>query len=126
MPRQTLDEVRIHPAIRQRISERHHDLIAEVEAAIAANNIVIVGMAMNPHPRRACKALDAIGASYQYLQYGSYLTEWRRRNALKMWTGWPTLPMVFVKGTLVGGANELVRLIESGELQVSIGRPAAG
>jgi glutaredoxin-related protein len=32
-----------------------------------------------------------------------------------MWTGWPTFPMVFVKGALVGGANELRRLIDSGE-----------
>lgn len=125
MPRPMLDEARIHPAIRQRISERHSDLIDEVEAAVAANDIVIVGMAMNPHPRRARKALDAIGVPYKYLEYGSYLGQWRRRNALKMWSGWATLPMVFVKGTLVGGASDLERLIASGELQASIGRPTA-
>jgi glutaredoxin-related protein len=33
-----------------------------------------------------------------------------------MWTGWPTLPMVFVNGVLVGGASDLKRLLESGEL----------
>jgi glutaredoxin-related protein len=33
-----------------------------------------------------------------------------------MWTGWPTLPMVFVEGVLVGGADDLRRLLESGEL----------
>jgi monothiol glutaredoxin len=33
-----------------------------------------------------------------------------------MWTGWPTLPMVFVKGMLIGGASDLKRLLESGEL----------
>lgn len=37
--------------------------------------------------------------------------------AYKMWTGWPTLPMVFVKGVLVGGASDLKRLLESGELK---------
>ncbi len=126
MPRPILDESRIHSAIRQRISERHRELIDEVEAAIAANDVVIVGMAMNPHPRRARKALDAIGVPCRYLEYGSYLKGWRRRNALKMWTGWPTLPMVFVKGTLVGGASDLERLIASGELQATIGRPGAG
>ena len=82
MPRAVFDESRIHPAIRQRITERHRDLIQEVEAAIAANDIVVVGMAMNPHPRRARKALDAIGMRYAYLEYGSYLGGWRRRNAL--------------------------------------------
>ena len=116
-----LDESRIHPAIRQRISERHRDLIDEVEAAIAAQDVVVVGMAMNPHPRRARKALDAIGVRFQYLEYGSYLGGWRRRNALKMWSGWPTLPMVFVRGVLVGGASDLERLVASGELQRMIG-----
>ncbi len=65
----------------------------------------------------ARKALQAAGAAFKYLEYGSYLSQWRLRNALKMWTGWPTFPMVFVKGTLVGGASDLDALISSGELK---------
>jgi monothiol glutaredoxin len=61
--------------------------------------------------------LRAKGIDAKYLQYGSYLGEWRRRTALKMWTGWPTFPMVFVKGILVGGASETKALLDSGELQ---------
>ena len=61
--------------------------------------------------------LDAAGMRFAYLEYGSYLSEWRRRSALKMWTGWPTFPMVFVKGTLIGVANELKALLASGELE---------
>ena len=34
-----------------------------------------------------------------------------------MWTGWSTFPMVFVKGVLIGGADDLERLIQSGELK---------
>jgi glutaredoxin-related protein len=34
-----------------------------------------------------------------------------------MWTGWPTFPMVFVGGTLLGGASDLEKLLLSGELQ---------
>jgi glutaredoxin-related protein len=74
-------------------------------------------MAQNPFPRKALKALDAAGVRYHYLSYGSYLSDWRRRLALKMWSGWPTFPMVFVKGTLIGGADDLDKLIASGELQ---------
>ena len=93
-----------------------------VQAAIAENAIVVVGMGQNPFPRKARKTLDALGVPYRYLEYGNYLGEWRRRNALKMWTGWPTFPMVFVKGVLVGGASELQRLIDSGELARMLGR----
>jgi glutaredoxin-related protein len=34
-----------------------------------------------------------------------------------MWTGWPTFPMVFVRGVLVGGATDVDKLIASGELK---------
>jgi monothiol glutaredoxin len=116
MYRNILEAARIHPAVRDKIAASHADIVREVQAAIAANAIVVVGMAQNPHPRRARKALDAAGLPYKYLGYGSYLGGWRRRNALKMWTGWPTFPMIFVKGVFVGGAADLQRLIDSGEL----------
>jgi glutaredoxin-related protein len=116
MGRSILDEGRIHPAIRDVIANRNADIVREVQDAIAANDVVVVGMAANPFPKKARKALDAAGVRYKYLGYGSYLNNWRRRNALKMWTGWPTFPMVFVKGVLVGGASDVAKLIASGEL----------
>jgi monothiol glutaredoxin len=122
MKRTILDESRIHAAIRHKIATHESDIVHEVQAAIAANAVVVIGMAMNPFPRRACKALATAGIAFTYLAYGSYLAQWRRRNALKMWTGWPTFPMVFVKGVLVGGAGDVRRLIESGELNRMLGR----
>jgi glutaredoxin-related protein len=82
---------------------------------------VVVGMKQNPFPARARKALEAIGQPFKYLEYGSYFGMWRPRSALKMWTGWPTIPMVFVKGVLVGGSSELQALIDSGELKAMLG-----
>ena len=66
---------------------------------------VVVGMAGNPFPKKARRLLDGAGIAHHDLDFGSYLSQWRRRNALKLWTGWPTFPMVFVKGVLVGGAQ---------------------
>ena len=116
MPRHLLSEDRIDPAIRDTISASHRDIVDEVEAAIAAHPLVVVGMRQNPFPRRARKALRAANIDFHYLEYGSYLSAWRRRTALKMWTGWPTFPMVFVRGVLIGGAAEVKRLLASGEL----------
>lgn len=115
MSRPILDEAHIHPAIRGKIAANHADIVREVQDAVAAHAVVVVGMAQNPFPRKARRLLDAAGIAYRYLEYGSYLNGWRRRNALKMWSGWPTFPMVFVNGVLVGGANDLQKLIESGE-----------
>jgi len=39
-----------------------------------------------------------------------------------MWTGWPTFPMIFVKGIFVGGASDLGKLIASGEIRTMLAR----
>jgi glutaredoxin-related protein len=117
MPRSILNEDHIHPAVRERVAMHHVAVVQEVQQAVAAHPVVVVGMALNPFPRKARRLLDAAGIAHHDLDYGSYLSDWRRRNALKMWAGWPTFPMVFVKGTLIGGADDLARLLASGELQ---------
>jgi monothiol glutaredoxin len=124
MNRSILDEAHIHPAIRETIANNHADIVREVQSAIAQNDIVIVGMGQNPFPKKARKLLDQQRLSYKYLEYGSYLSDWHRRNALKMWTGWPTFPMVFVKGVLVGGASDLQKLVETGEIARILGNKA--
>lgn len=120
MTRPILDESSIHPAIRTKVATWNHAIVDEVRAAMVADAVVVVGMRQNPFPAKARKALDAIGQPFRYLEYGSYFSMWRPRSALKMWTGWPTFPMVFVKGGLVGGASELQALIESGELKAML------
>ncbi|MRD48236.1 glutaredoxin [Caenimonas koreensis] len=117
MPRKILSEASIHPAVRQKVERWQHGIVDEVMAAVASNDVVVVGMAFNPFPAKARKALDAAGVPYKYLSYGSYTSQWRPRNALKMWTGWPTFPMIFVKATLVGGYEDLQALIDSAELK---------
>ena len=121
MPRPVLDESHIHPAIRDSIAHHHQGTLREVQDAIARHPVVVVGMRRNPYPRQARRALEAAGVAHHYLEYGSYFSGWRLRTALKMWSGWPTLPMIFVKGTLIGGADDLARLIASGELKRLLG-----
>lgn len=122
MSRSILDEAHIHPAIRDRIANNHADIVRDVQVAIAAHAVVVVGMGQNPFPRKARKILDTLGKPYKYLEYGNYLSAWRRRNALKMWAGWPTFPMVFVQGVLIGGASELQALIDNGEFSRMLDR----
>ncbi|HPU53007.1 MAG TPA: glutaredoxin [Burkholderiaceae bacterium] len=115
MTRPILDEAHIHPAIRDKVAGHHADILREVADAVSRNAVVVVGMKANPYPRKARRMLDARSVPYAYVEYGSYLNQWRRRTALKMWTGWPTLPIIFVKGVMIGGADDLSRLIASGE-----------
>jgi glutaredoxin-related protein len=101
----------------------HAKALAEVQSATRDHAVVVVGMALNPFPRRARQLLDAQGVAYQYLSFGSYLSQWKPRLAIKLWTGWPTFPQIFVKGTLIGGYADLKRLMDNGELQRLLGPP---
>ncbi|MEO7152707.1 MAG: glutaredoxin domain-containing protein [Burkholderiaceae bacterium] len=121
MPRTVLDESRLHPAIRDKVVNLHADIVHNVQSASISNPVLVVGMAQNPFCRKARARLKTAGVAHHYLEYGSYFSQWRDRNALKMWTGWPTFPMVFVKGSLVGGADEIGKLIDSGELNRLLG-----
>ena len=117
MQRHILDLGRIHPGAHAKIAENHRDFVEEVQAAVREHDVVVVGMKQNPVPKKVRAFLREKGIPFHYIEHGSYLGGWRRRNALKMWTGWPTFPMIFVRGTLIGGNKDLQRLLESGELQ---------
>jgi len=120
MQRPVLALANIHPAIQKFVATNRQRLVQEVQAAITAHPVVVVGMGQNPMPKKARKLLDAAGVAHHDMDYGNYLSMWRERNALKMWTGWPTFPMVFVRGTLVGGASDVEKLIASGELKTML------
>ena len=117
----------LHPAdkatsaVLDRQEKFHADVIAAVEKAVTTDDVVVVGMSQNPHPKRAKKALDEAGVKYTYLEYGSYASMWRPRLAIKMWSGWPTFPMVFVKGELIGGADETIAALADGSIKKAVG-----
>ena len=48
--------------------------------------VVVVGMFLNPYVIWVRLTLWQKGIAYHYLQYGGYLTKWKPRLAIKMWT----------------------------------------
>jgi len=117
MNRLELPADRISPAALEVISGFHHGVVEEVAAAVARHPVVVVGMAQNPFVKKARRLLDAEGISFTYLEYGSYFSKWPQRLAIKLWAGFPTFPMVFVDGTLVGGHSEVSKLKDEGKLK---------
>jgi monothiol glutaredoxin len=63
---------------------------------------------------RALQALHAAGAPITAVDI---LPDPRIREELSAISGWPTIPQVFVKGELIGGADITEELFESGELE---------
>lgn len=116
MTRPLLDESKIHPSIAPQWGSNYRETVDEVAKAAASEAVLVVGMAQNPFCKKVRKNLDKAGVEYRYLEYGSYLKEWHRRLAIKMWSGWPTFPMVFVNGQLIGGNQEVEAMLASGGL----------
>jgi monothiol glutaredoxin len=95
----------------------HPEVLKQVQEAISKNEVVVVGMKQNPFVKKVRKALEEQNIQFVYLEYGSYLSAWKKRLAIKLWSGWPTFPQVFVKGKLIGGNAEAKALLASGELK---------
>lgn len=103
----------------------HAPTVEEVRKAVERHDVVVVGMAWNPHVPQARKALTEAGLDHHYIGIGSYLSRWKQRLAVKLWTGWPTFPQVFVRGTFVGGASDVKAALADGSLHELLGERQA-
>jgi monothiol glutaredoxin len=64
--------------------------------------------------QRALEALRSLGAPVTAVDI---LPDPQIRQVLSARSGWPTIPQIFVKGELVGGADIVEELLETGELK---------
>ena len=115
--RPILDHDARSPAVAEAIASFHNATVETIQATVDRSAVVVVGMAQNPFVKKARKSLEAAGVAFEYLEYGSYFGGWKERLAIKMWSGWPTFPQVFVRGVLIGGADETAKALEDGSLR---------
>jgi monothiol glutaredoxin len=66
---------------------------------------------------RALQALRAAGAPVTAVDV---LPDPQIRQELSAVSGWPTIPQVFVKGELIGGADIVEELEQSGQLEATL------
>jgi monothiol glutaredoxin len=119
--RPSLEDRAVSPAALSSMERFHADVVAQVKEAIGRDAVVVVGMAQNPYVRRVRQALHEAGVEHTYLEYGSYFSKWRERLAIKLWSGWPTFPQVFVRGMLLGGEDLTKKALADGTLRASVG-----
>jgi monothiol glutaredoxin len=87
---------------------------------VIENEPVALFMKGTPHfvmcgnSERALRALREAGAPVTAVDI---LPDPRIRQELSALSGWPTIPQVFVRGELIGGADIVEELAETGELE---------
>lgn len=111
MERNVLSNEKIHPDALKFITNNHAAVVQEVISAVNTNKIVVVGMGQNPVVKKARKFLEGKGMEYKYITHGNYFSGWKKRLAIKLWSGWPTFPQVFVDGKLIGGCDDLIKFM---------------
>ena len=67
---------------------------------------------------RTVAALQALGTPFAAVDI---LPDPRIREELSAISNWPTIPQLFVKGELIGGADIVTEMFESGELAQALG-----
>ena len=69
----------------------------------------------------AVQILDHVGASFVGVDV---LQDEGLREGVKVFSDWPTIPQLYVKGEFVGGSDIMMEMFESGELKELVGAPA--
>lgn len=95
------------------------DLKEQIEQIIATEDVALFmkgtpQFAMCGNSQRALEALRRAGAPVTAVDI---LPDPQIRQELSAVSGWPTIPQVFVRGELVGGADIVEELSQSGELE---------
>jgi monothiol glutaredoxin len=94
------------------LSEQIKEIIEGEDVALFMKGTPQFVMCGNSH--RALEALRRAGAPVTAVDI---LPDPRIREELSALSGWPTIPQVFVRGELVGGADIVEELEQSGELE---------
>jgi monothiol glutaredoxin len=105
------------------MSTPEQQISAAIQEAIAENDVILFMKGTPEAPRcgfsaRTVAALEAVGTPFAAVDI---LPDPRIRQELSALSNWPTIPQLFVRGELVGGADIVAELYESGELAETIG-----
>jgi monothiol glutaredoxin len=94
------------------------DVLDEIEREVKANPVVVY---MKGTPRfpmcgfsaATVEVLNELGVPYKAVDI---LAEGAKRDAVKAYTKWPTIPQVFIGGKFVGGCDIVREMHAKGEL----------
>jgi len=105
------------------VSDETNPLREEIKKAIAENEVILFMKGTPDQPMcgysaRTAAALQALGAPFAAVDI---LPDPRIRQELSALSNWPTIPQLFVKGELIGGADIVAEMYESGELAEVLG-----
>ena len=91
----------------------------KIKADIEANAIILfmkgnAELPMCGFSARAVNVLKSCGAKFATVDV---LQDDEVRQGIKVYSNWPTIPQLYVKGEFIGGSDIIAEMYEAGELQ---------
>jgi monothiol glutaredoxin len=90
-----------------------------IDNEVKSNDVVLFMKGTPQFPQcgfsgQVVQILDHIGVGYKGL---NVLESAELRNGIKVYSNWPTIPQLYVKGEFVGGCDIIREMFQAGELQ---------
>ncbi len=91
----------------------------KIKQQIAENTVVLymkgnAELPMCGFSARAVNILKSCGTEFATVDV---LKDEDVRNGIKIYSNWPTIPQLYVKGEFIGGSDIMAEMFEAGELQ---------
>jgi monothiol glutaredoxin len=94
------------------------DVLKEIDDEVKQNPVVLYmkgtkDMPMCGFSARAVAVLKDAGVSFKDV---NVLADPEKREAIKKYSDWPTIPQLYIKGQFIGGSDVMLEMHQKGEL----------
>ncbi len=98
------------------------DVTTFIDTTIKGHDVVLFMKGTPEQPRcgfssLVVQVLDHLGVEYVGIDV---LQDGQLREGIKIYSDWPTIPQLYVKGEFLGGADIVREMFQSGELKTAL------
>lgn len=103
------------------------DINDTIKSQLQDNSIILYmkGSPQTPQCGFSARTVQALMACGERFAYVNILDNQELREALKVYSNWPTYPQLYINGELVGGCDIVLEMSETGELAEMVKAAAA-
>lgn len=103
------------------------DINETIKSQLQDNPIILYmkGSPQQPQCGFSARTVQALMACGERFAYVNILDNQELREALKVYSSWPTYPQLYINGELVGGCDIVLEMSENGELAEMVKAAAA-
>ena len=104
------------------------DIVTEIQQEITANKVIVYmkGTPSFPQCGFSAATVEALRETGVPFAHVNILEDPEKREAIKTFSNWPTIPQVFVGGKFIGGCDIVRELYANGELEQLVKTAVAG